>query len=590
MVSSINHAKDLADADEIVSRIRQHASRINDSDTALFARSLGKRKTALPKCYKCGKPGYQRDCPNHDRKGKGKDSGHGKGRNEARGGRKGEKKEDLKALAAKESDSDSEYAFALLEELDDSDSDEIALAARVAADAWVSDSATTVHVARRRADFSTYEPTPGRTLKGAGITPILGIGDINLELEHQGRKTVIQLRDVVHAPAIPHNLIALGRVEAGGHKITMESGMIQFLNPKGRVYATGERVGNLYVMRAAVVPGKPADIACAAAVARPKRKRTYDEWHRVLGHIGMKAVISMKTKGLVEGMEVDESVPPSQQCESCVRAKQTVAPYPKKSETVVEAIGDLTVMDLWGKAPTTGIRGERYFSTFTDMHSRRTVVEFSKTKTDELEYFKAYQAHIQNVHGVTLKKVRCDNGGEYLSKDFTSYLRAEGIQLDTTTPNSSAQNGVAERVNHTVMDRALAILIEMGLPKFLWPEAVAHVAYLKNRSPTRALKDKTPEEVWSGRKPDVSDLQEWGAKCWVLTDRKKRTKLDPKSQPMHFMGMAPGSKDWKFFDPKARHIGKSRNIIFAVPKCAQPAVDEDKYDFIELSAPTPLEG
>ncbi|PIL28276.1 hypothetical protein GSI_09564 [Ganoderma sinense ZZ0214-1] len=594
MVSSINHTRDLSDSDEIVSRIRQHASRINDSATALFARSSGKKKG--PKCFKChGKTGYQRDCPNHDSrkgKGKGKDSGHGKGKNEARGGGKKEKKEDPKALVAEESDSDSEYAFALLEEWDDSDSDEVALAARVAADAWVSDSATTVHVARRRADFSTYEPTPGRTLKGAGITPILGVGDINLEFEHEGRKTVIQLRDVVHAPAIPHNLIALGRVEAGGHKITMESGMIQFLNPKGQVYASGERVGNLYVMRAAVVPGKPADVACAAAVTRPKRVRTYDEWHRVLGHIGMKAVISMKKKGLVEGMEVDESVEPSQQCESCVRAKQTVAPYPKKSEMVVEAIGDLTVMDLWGKAPTTGIRGEKYFSTFTDMHSRRTVIEFSKTKTDELENFKAYQAHVQNVHGVKLKKIRCDNGGEYLSKDFTNYLRAEGIELDTTTPNSSAQNGVAKRVNRTVMDRALAILIEMDLPKFLWPEAVAHVAYLKNRSPTRALKDKTPEEVWSGRKPDVSDLQEWGVKCWVLTDRKKRTKLELKSQLMRFMGVAPGSKGWKYYDPKARRIGKSRNIIFAVPKRTQPAPDsdEDEYDLIELSTPTPLEG
>ncbi|TBU36673.1 hypothetical protein BD309DRAFT_877925, partial [Dichomitus squalens] len=119
-------------------------------------------------------------------------------------------------------------------------------------------------------------------------------------------------------------------------------------------------------MSAIAVPGRPAETACAAAIVRPKRLRTYDEWHRTLGHIGMKAVISMKRKGLVTGMEVDESVPPSEQCEACVRAKQTVAPYPKRSETEVEAIGDLTVMDLWGKAPTTGIRGEKYFSTFTD--------------------------------------------------------------------------------------------------------------------------------------------------------------------------------------------------------------------------------
>ncbi|EJF55486.1 hypothetical protein DICSQDRAFT_25697, partial [Dichomitus squalens LYAD-421 SS1] len=188
-----------------------------------------------------------------------------------------------------------------------------------------------------------------------------------------------------------------------------------------------------------------------------------------------------------------------------------------------------------------------------------------------------------------LKAVRFDNGGEYISKDFIAYLEAEGITVHTTTPKSSAQNGVAERVNRTVMDRALALLIAAGLPKFLWPEAVAHVAYLKNRSPTRALKDKTPEEVWTGRKPDISDLQEWGIRCWVLTDRQKRTKLDPKSQPMFYMGPAPGTKGWGYYDPKSRRIGKSRNIIFAVPKSQPPAGDDDD-EYVELSLPAPLEG
>ena len=240
-------------------------------DTALFACSSGKKKGL--RCFKCGKPGYQQDCLNHDRKGKGKDSGggQGKGRNEARGGRKAEK-EDLKALAAKESDSGLEYAFVLLKDLD-----EIALAACVAADAWVSDLATMVCIVHQHANFSTYEPTPGCTLKGASIMPILGIGDINFKFKHQGHKTVIQLCGIVHAPTIPHNLITLGCVEAGRHSIMMGSGMIQFLNLKGWVYVTGEYVGNLYMMWAAIVLGKPTDITCAVVVACPKQKRTYNE-------------------------------------------------------------------------------------------------------------------------------------------------------------------------------------------------------------------------------------------------------------------------------------------------------------------------
>ena len=559
-VSSINHQNDLTDSDEIMSRIRQHASRINDPETSLIARA--KQNSG---CFQCRKQGHQkRDCPDR-KKGKGKGKG---GKDDRKKDGKG-KKEEPKAMVATETPGDaldtaSNYAWTA------TDNPDMALV-MIEADGWIADTGTTVHVARRFADFSDYRETPGGTLNGAGSTEILGRGTVFLEFEAEGRKTIVELRDVVHAPGCPHNLLSIGRMETGGHKVEVASGTMRIINAKGRAYAIGRRAGNLYQMRANVIKRKLADVTYAANVARPVQKPTYDQWHQILTHMGMKAVIAMKKQGLVLGMEVDESVPPSDQCEDCVRGKQMVAPYPKRSETEVLDIGDLTVMDLWGKAPVTGINGEKYFSTFTDVKGRRTVTEFAKDKTSELEleHFKAYQAYVKNVHGKSLKRVRCDNGGEYLSKEFKAYLRSEGITLETTTPNSSAQNGIAERVNRTVMDRAMTLLIAANLPKNLWPEAVAYVTYVKNRSPTRALKGKTPHEVWTGQKPDVSALQEWGIKCWVPTDRKKRTKLDPKSQPMYFMGIAEGTKGWRYYDPRARKIGKSRNLIFC---CTQARI------------------
>ncbi|TBU52438.1 hypothetical protein BD310DRAFT_910104 [Dichomitus squalens] len=86
MVSSINHTKDLADADEIVARIRQHASRINDSKVAMTARAKKRRRP--PPCFTCGKPGYARDCPNHDTKNA-KDGRDAKDAKDAKGKGKG---------------------------------------------------------------------------------------------------------------------------------------------------------------------------------------------------------------------------------------------------------------------------------------------------------------------------------------------------------------------------------------------------------------------------------------------------------------------------------------------------------------------
>ncbi len=193
------------------------------------------------------------------------------------------------------------------------------------------------------------------------------------------------------------------------------------------------------------------DITCAAAMAWLKRLWMWDKWPKVYAHMGMKALQVIKRKDMVVGMEVYKTLPALDQCRVCIRGKQTVVPFPKKLESEVGVIGDLTVMDLWGKASVTGIRGEKYFSTFTDTHTRHTMVELSKTKMDKLEHFKCYQAYMKSQFSVTLKTVRCDNGGEYLSTQITGYLRDERIELQTMAP-SSAQNGIVEQVNQTMMD------------------------------------------------------------------------------------------------------------------------------------------
>ncbi|KAI0729564.1 hypothetical protein C8Q72DRAFT_777808, partial [Fomitopsis betulina] len=80
------------------------------------------------------------------------------------------------------------------------------------ADDWLGDTGTTVHVARQREDFFDYRTTPGATLNGAGLTPILGCGLIRVLVDVDSEQRAITLRDVVHAPSIPHNLILLGRL------------------------------------------------------------------------------------------------------------------------------------------------------------------------------------------------------------------------------------------------------------------------------------------------------------------------------------------------------------------------------------------
>ena len=144
---------------------------------------------------------------------------------------------------------------------------------------------------------------------------------------------------------------------------------------------------------------------------------------------------------------------------------------------------------------TDSIGGRRYFVTFIDDYSRCCKVYFMRRKWEVLEKFKEFEAGVTNESGMTIGTLRIDNGGEYVSNIFTNYLKSKGIRHELTIAHTPEQNGVAERMNRTLMESARAMIAHAGLPNHYWAEAVATAAYICNRTPTTAIKEnKTPYE------------------------------------------------------------------------------------------------
>lgn len=106
-----------------------------------------------------------------------------------------------------------------------------------------------------------------------------------------------------------------------------------------------------------------------------------------------------------------------------------------------------------------------------------------------------------------MKTLRSDNGGEYTSKEFTSYLAKEGIKHELMIPHTPQQNGVAERLNRTLIKGVHTMLADSKLPHRFWGEALSTMVHLRNHSPTKALEGVTPQEAWSGLKASVSHLR-----------------------------------------------------------------------------------
>ena len=103
-----------------------------------------------------------------------------------------------------------------------------------------------------------------------------------------------------------------------------------------------------------------------------------------------------------------------------------------------------------------------------------------KNKSEVFNKFKEFELCTTNECSLSIGTLRSDNGGEYLSKKFVSYLQSRGIHHEPTAPYSPSQNGVAERINRTLLESARAMMGQAGLPEHYWAEAVATAAYLRN--------------------------------------------------------------------------------------------------------------
>ena len=152
-------------------------------------------------------------------------------------------------------------------------------------------------------------------------------------------------------------------------------------------------------------------------------------------------------------------------------------------------------------------------------------------------WFRTFKALVENQIGKKIKILRTDNGTEYETNEFNNFCREAGIKRETTTVYTPKQNGVAERKNRTIVEAPRAMLCDQGLLKFLWVEAANTTVYIQNRCPHSALDPKTPEEVFSGKKPDVSHFRVFGCIVYFHVPKEKRSKLDASREERNVCGL-----------------------------------------------------
>ncbi|XP_074328442.1 uncharacterized protein LOC141666351 [Apium graveolens] len=153
---------------------------------------------------------------------------------------------------------------------------------------------------------------------------------------------------------------------------------------------------------------------------------------------------------------------------------------------------------------------------------------YHQRKSEALDKLKEFKSLAEKQSGQYLKTLNSDRGGEYTSNLFRSFFRAHGINHHLTTTYTPQQNGVAERKNRIILDMAKSMVKAKHLPRTVWAEAILCAVYLLNRCPTKSVRNKTPNEAWSGSKPSVGHLRIFGCIAYAHVPDQKRKKLDDK--------------------------------------------------------------
>lgn len=433
-------------------------------------------------------------------------------------------------------------------------------------DDWIADSGANAHIANSIKWFQSVHAInmDVDTADEKTSLHIVGGGRVSLLLKNiDGDVCELELSEVAFAPDSKCNLLSMSSLfDKGGFNgkwgrdLTIETS-------DGYKVGVAELREGLYHLALAEIPTVPSDERGGTKFAA---LIDYDDpvwkWHRRLGHLSIENIRRLVKQST--GIDLTDKQLRAKLkaiCPVCATTRATVRIPRDPADRRFESVGDLLHVDTWGPYPIEGKDGEKYAIFFTDDATRYTFVDFFTSKDEIGGIFRTIHRRIERTHDCKIKRYRFDN--EFVRIGVTDWLEKHGVSIEPSAPYQHHQNGVAERANRTVRDRASAIsqeptisgkireiiagrgkemLRECTIPENLWPEAIRHATYLKNRSPTKAHKNrKTAWEALHGIKPYLGREIIWGSRAYVTIPMDDPHRAGPKLHtPRGWLGYAVG--------------------------------------------------
>jgi hypothetical protein len=170
-------------------------------------------------------------------------------------------------------------------------------------------------------------------------------------------------------------------------------------------------------------------------------------------------------------------------------------------------------------------------------------------------------------------------GGEYLSFEFETHLKACGIVPQHMQAGTPQRNGVSEQHNRTLLDSVRSIMPLSDLSISFWGYALETAAFILNRAPSKSI-ERTPYELWHGKKLTLSFLRVWGCEAYVK--KLQPDKLESKSEKCIFVGYPRETLGYTFYHPDKGKTCVAKTRIFLEKEFLTKGVDGRKVELKEI--------
>ena len=287
--------------------------------------------------------------------------------------------------------------------------------------------------------------------------------------------------------------------------------------------------------------------------------------HETLAHASISSIHSMVRRGTIHvadpatrtGLLAAKDL----QCRHCAMSSHPSAPVPADEQVHSESTPSAGLWSVDAAGPmVSSAGGMLYWAIWINHTTDVWFLGLARDKTMLYQYLPTNFEHMRSVTRDDFLCLRTDNGTEWKALD--AFCVTQGIRREHTAPNSSFQNGKAERAIRTLRAMAGASLSRSGLPPSFWAEAVAHALHVRNRIPN-SRGDPSPQQRATGAAPTLALLQPFGCLVLARVPKPAKRNLANRSRPSVYLGPAEGTRDaHRIVHLDTNAVAISRDCVF----------------------------